>query len=521
MRVISAERVVTSDGIVGDAVLVDDGKILRVGAASDLLEPGCERLHHAGATIVPGLRDAHIHAVPYASLLRGCSLKSAMSIDDLVDRLASYAETVPQLSPVVATRFDDESLAEQRLPTRQDLDRAVPDRPAVIYRYCGHIAVANSMALSRSGIDAARDNPAGGVVDRDPNGEPTGVLRETAMGLIASSLARGGSLSADDLVEGLRRLAGLGLTSIGAMIGYGERPSERLDAELGLWAEVADRLPIKVHGIVIADTPEAITRARQVLSDTGPRLRWLGLKRFADGSLGGHTAAMHDPFADVDTTGTLRLSDVDTDLARHALSLGGIVAIHAIGDRAVDAVLDVYEQLIGEGFDASRMRVEHVSVISPAQRERFRRFRVTACVQPAFLASETDWVLGRVGPDREGWVYPFESMRELGIPLAGSSDSPVEPPHPLWGMAAAIDRAGIVLSEALSPADALGLFTAGAASAIGEASPLSVGSPADLTVLSVNPLESTADEIRSAEVFETIIDGDLVHVDRSLPTWVD
>lgn len=521
MRLITADRVATADGVVGDAVLVDRGAIVGVGQATELMSTDAERIHYEGATITPGLRDAHIHAVPYASLLNGCSLKAATSIQDLVDRLSSFAATLSSSEPVVATRFDDESLAERRLPTRHDLDLAVPDRPAVIYRYCGHIAVANTIALERSGIGASINDPEGGVIDRDGDGTPTGVLRETAMGMISGSLARGGGLPAGGLVDGLTRLAGLGITSIGAMIGYGERPSEQLDAELALWSAVADRLPIKVHGIVIADTPEAIDRARESLNRAGPRLRWLGLKRFADGSLGGHTAAMHEPFADVDTTGTLRLTELDEELARHALTRGGFVAIHAIGDRAVDEVLDLFERLIGEGFDARRMRVEHVSVISETQRDRLVRLGVTACVQPAFLASESAWVLGRVGSDREGWVYPFESMRRLGIPLAGSSDSPVEPPHPLWGMAAAIDRAGVVISEGMSQGEALRMFTAGGASALAEPPPLAIGSPADLTVLSVNPLESDADEIRTAMVLETIVDGDPVEVDRSLPTWVD
>jgi len=280
-RIVSADAVTTADGRQGNAVLIEAGRIVAVGDRRDL-DGGVLEDTFPGATIVPGLRDAHIHAVPYAALLKGCSLKSALNIADLKDRVARHAGTLPSSEPVVATRFDDESLTERRLPTREDLDDAVNDRAVVIYRYCGHIAVANSHALMESGIDATTPDPDGGSIDRDEHGAPTGVLRETAAGLVSPALARGGYVSEDELTDALTGLAGLGITSIGAMIGYGEAPSEKLEAEVELWRNVAARLPIKVHGIVIADTPERLEFAAKTLTDAGPRLRWLGVKRFAE-----------------------------------------------------------------------------------------------------------------------------------------------------------------------------------------------------------------------------------------------
>lgn len=521
-RLITGLGVVTAAGRVGDAVLVDGDTVAAVGVRSDLLGPDVEEVGYEGGYILPGLRDAHIHAVPYAALLAGCSLKSAISMDDLVRRLSAHADTLAPNAPVVATRMDDESLAERRLPTRDDLDRAVPDRPAVIYRYCGHVAVANSVALERSGIDATTADPDGGTLDRTSDGTPTGVLRETAAGLIAPSLARGGKLEPTVLLDGLERLAGLGITSIGAMMGYGELPHEQLAAELDLWVEVADRLPITVHGIVITDDPVVLADAKHRLDGAGsPRLSWLGVKRFSDGSLGGHTAAMHTPFADVDTTGTLRLTESDAAIARTAVELGGMVAIHAIGDRAVDGVLDVFDDLVAAGADPAGLRMEHVSVISPEQIDRFARSGVIASVQPAFLASESGWVRDRVGPERAGWLYPFRSMVDAGIPICGSSDSPVEPPHPLWGLAAAIDRAGMADGEGLTPLEALALFTDGAAAALREPTPLRPGSPADLVVLDIDPSAATGDDLRTASVVDTWVAGSIVDVDRSAPAWVD
>ncbi|HSJ70647.1 MAG TPA: amidohydrolase [Acidimicrobiia bacterium] len=520
-KLFSAEAVITSRGRVGNAILTESGTVVAIGERDDLVEPTIVEERYPGGFIIPGLRDAHLHAVPYATLLGGCSLKSASSIDDLVARLSAYASSRPTTEPIVATRLDDEGLAERRLPTREDLDRAVPDRPAVIYRYCGHVAVANSAALDASAISSATPDPPGGSLDRDEGGRPTGVLRETAAGLIASALSRGSRLHPDELIHGLERLAAVGLTSIGTMIGYGEAPSHKLEDEIDLWCEVGRRLPIRVYGIVITDDPDQLSRAAARLSGAGPRMRWIGVKRFADGSLGGHTAAMRAPFADVDTIGTYRLNDADAAICGESIRMGGMVAVHAIGDRAVSGVLDLFDGLIADGATPDRLRMEHASVIDPDQIRRFAGLGATACVQPAFLASESEWVAQRVGPDREPWLYPFRTMRDSGIPLAGSSDCPVEPPHPLWGMAAAIDRHGISPGERLTPLEALDLFTDGAAYALGEQAPLSIGAPADMVVIGVDVTTATPDEIRSAAVLSTYVDADAVTFDAHLPTWVD
>jgi hypothetical protein len=441
---------------------------------------------------------------------------------DLQSRIKEFAATLDEGQPVVATRLDDESLQERRLPTRRDLDAAVVDRPVVIYRYCGHVAVANTVALAASNITADTPDPEGGSIDREADGIPTGVLRETAAGLVAPALARGGALLSEEaLLSALRGLAGIGITSIGAMIGYGERPFEQLEAELRLWRRVADRLPIRVHGFAITDTRSRLADAARLFDDCGDRLRWIGVKRFADGSLGGHTAAMSSQFSDAPTLGTLRLSDADTTVAQGSIDLGGMVAIHAIGDRAVEGVLDVFDGLMAEGADPNDLRMEHVSIISPDQIERFASLGVTAVVQPAFLASEYEWLADRVGAQRVSWVYPFRSLLNAGIPIAGSSDCPVEPPQPLWGMAAAMDRYGIVPEQRLTGTEALAMFTSGAAKALREPEPLSIGSPADIVVIDADPTTATSQQIRGAQVLETFVGGIAVEVDRTLSVWRD
>jgi hypothetical protein len=230
---------------------------------------------------------------------------------------------------------------------------------------------------------------------------------------------------------------------------------------------------------------------------------------------------MHAPFADDPSMGILRLSEVDTNLARRSIELGGMVAIHAIGDRAVDGVLDVFEELIAEGADPRDLRMEHVSVISPTQIRRFAELGVTAVVQPAFLASESEWVARRVGGDRVPWLYPFRSLLSFDAPVAGSSDCPVEPPQALWGMAAAMDRYGIAPDERLTGTEVLAMFTSGAARALREPEPLAIGSPADIAVIDAEPATASASQIRDAQVLDTYVDGVSVNVDRGLSVWPD
>ncbi len=403
-----------------------------------------------------------------------------------------------------------------------DLDRAVADRAVLLHRYCGHIAVANTAALSAAGVTADTVDPPGGVIDRDMTGTPTGILRETAVDLVAKRLGRSRRIEVAEITAAMAGLAGLGITSIGAMTGLGDHPWGSSGNEAETLVRAASELPIRVHSYVIADDPSALLTAAEEIRHAGQRLRWAGVKRFGDGSLGGHTAAMHEPFADAPgERGTLRLAALDEKLARTSLEAGGSVAIHAIGDLACGAVIDLYEQLITEGTEPKRLRLEHASVLTRKDVARLGRLGIIASVQPAFMASETTWLEKRLGPDRLRRTYPLASLEAAGVPLAGGSDCPVEPPDPWAGIALARDRAGIFPPEGLSAESALRLFTSGAAFALGEPEPLAVGSPADFVVVDRDPVTSTPDEIRATRVIDTWVGGETVAVDRSVRVWTE
>ena len=403
--------------------------------------------------------DHHLHPFGYAALVNGLELMDAPDLDTVMHLVSRHGEKVE--GAIVGQRLNDEGVAERRLPTAADIDDVVSDRPVLLYRYCGHIAVANSAALDVAGIDLNTADPEGGSFDRDAEGRPNGILRETAVHEVSKSLEPQTAPPTDlEIVAALANLRRMGIGSVTGMI----------SASNGMWCSIHDEvatlirlgpdLPVDIDVMVIADTPRDLIAVKGRIDQADGPIRFAGYKDFIDGSLGGHTAAMYEPFADrPDTRGTERyLHDHMVEMGRTSVDLGGSVAIHAIGDRANDLVLDVHEELIGDGADPTALRVEHASILTEATIDRMARLGVTVSIQPAFLASEASWLEKRLGADRMSRAYPFRTLLDAGVPLLGGSDSPVEHPNPEIGINAAVDRHGVNAGESLTREQAEALF---------------------------------------------------------------
>jgi len=404
--------------------------------------------------------DHHFHPFGYVGMVLGLELMDSPDLGLLLARVADHACKVE--GAIIGTRVNDESLAERRLPTAAEIDDVISDRPVLLYRYCGHIAIANSAALALAGVDADTADPDGGSIDRDAGGRPTGVLRETAIGLVSSVV---GPLVCppddDQIIAALATLPAMGIGSVTGIVSFGSGIWGGAVSELDELIRLSPRLPVDMSVLVITDHPAELTEAKERLSRAEGRVGFHGWKDFSDGSLGGHTAAMYEPFNDrPETRGTVRLDHRQAlEMALTSISLGGVAAIHAIGDRANDLVLDVMVDVIGEGVRPELLRVEHASVLTDRTIQRFADLGVTASVQPAFLASEETWLEKRLGPQRMSRAYPFRSLLEAGVPLLGGSDSPVEHPNPETGINAAVTRHGINPDQALSREQAESLFT--------------------------------------------------------------
>ena len=481
-----------------------------VGTVEDLRRPDLPEDTFGGGYLIPGLRDSHLHPVGYATALNRLVVKGATDFDDLIRMVGDAASQLPPGDTLVGIRLDDEHLAERRLPTRHELDTAAADRPVILYRYCGHVAVANTAALAEAAVTPGTADPFGGAFDRDEDGTPNGILRENAVSVVGDMCGdRASGMTPDTIAAASRYMATMGLTSVGAMVTPGHGLWADSSSELDLMLAAAPELAITMNTMVMTTDVTELEDAKERIDRGGRRMRFLGVKVITDGSLGGRTAAMDDGYSDLPgERGILRVSRDETlAVSRRSIELGGVVAIHAIGDAANAFTLDIFQTLRDEGAPEDALRIEHASVLREADIARIGELAVTASVQPAFLASEQSWLASRVGHRLET-TYAFASMIAAGARLAGGSDCPVEPPHPLWGMAAARSRGDITPAETISGVQVLEAFTAGAAYSMREPEPLAIGSPADVVVLDHDPTTAEPDVVRNGTVLATFVEGE-------------
>jgi predicted amidohydrolase YtcJ len=504
---------------VAEAVGIRDGRIACVGSNDDVLHaagPGTRRIDLAGRTLIPGFNDAHAHIWKVGQLLTGMlDLRRVTSLAEMLQCVQSFGVRLPADAWLQGRGYNEAALAEQRSPTRTDLDRAEPHRPVVLTRTCGHIAAVNSAALARAGIGAGTDAPVGGVIERDARGEPTGLLHETAIGLVkrvmpAPTFDEQGAM----IVAGLSHQLSLGITS---SADCGVTP-EMVDVYRAL--DVRRALPSRVNVMPLRrvdGVAAPVPLAARFVSD---RLRIDTVKFLADGGLSGATAALSVPYRHAATTGVLRFDERELgELCAESHAAGWRIATHAIGDVAIDQVLDTYERL---GPHPRRLahRIEHFGLPDAGQLARAARLGVMAVPQTIFIHS-----LGRnfrrYLPDAFlPRTYPVRAMIDAGIRVALSSDAPVvENDNPLVGMMAAITRRDndgepVAADQAITAAEALYGYTMGGAYASGDEAnrgSIEAGKWADLTVLSGNPLTTRPEALPEIRAEITLVGGHSAH----------
>ncbi|MPZ54422.1 MAG: amidohydrolase family protein [Acidimicrobiia bacterium] len=471
--VLSAESVWGGDGIIGDTLHIRDGLIEAVTTG------GGDADEHYQGVIVPRFIDSHFHPFDYIASRTGLSLGTADDMSEVLQRLAEADADLPEGVALVADGFDDSVIG--RMPTATELDTVTMDRPIVVHRICGHVASANTPALQIAGVVDDRPDPEAGSFRRDGMGRLTGVFDETAVGMVTAAIGPLTPIPDEETgISILGELTSLGIFRIGAMVAMSDTETDQTDP-LHTLRRVGDRLPLALDVIVITDDPADLSRASSLLDGT-ERSRFWGWKGFADGSLGGRTAALAEPYWDApDARGTTRLDgDHALDMTRTSLGLGGVSAIHAIGDAALANVLDVFARAIDEGADPRRLRVEHVSVASPSLIKRIAELGVVASVQPSFPVSDSVWLEDRLGPERMSRAYPFTALSASGVPLIFSSDAPVETPD----VVAALSHA---VSSGLTPEQALAGYTTTPRDLLGLGEPFALGSPADFVLLDGPP----------------------------------
>ena len=513
-----------------DALVVVEGRVAAVGSAREILPlaraEGLRELDLQGAVAVPGLMDGHGHVLNLGRMLDSIDLVGTRSYEEVVERVAARAATLPAGTWLLGRGWDQTRWENAVFPHHAALSAALPDHPVLITRVDGHAALANERALELAGLIGGQEvpSPEGGQIVRDDSGNPTGVLIDTAIGLVRDRLpAETHDTKRALILAAQERLLGCGLVAVHDM---GLSPSD-VDALEELEREGA--LELRVIGYLWGNdgiAPEVAARfPRAGDEDPARHLRVIGAKLMMDGALGSRGAALFDEYSDdPGNAGLLRMSAAEFRARLDsAVDAGLQPATHAIGDRANRIVLDAYARRAEEdsGFRALRPRVEHAQVVAPEDWRRFEALDVVPSMQPTHATSDMRWAEARLGPERVKGAYAWRRLLARPSQHAFGSDFPVERPDPLEGLYAARTRrdqagqptGGWQPGQCLDARQALAAFTSGVARAAREEDQrgrLVPGCFADLTVLDRDPIAAQPEELLSTRVLMTIIDGVVV-----------
>jgi hypothetical protein len=495
------------------ALLLVQGRIAFVGSEKEARRraaPDTRVVRLGGAVVIPGLADAHGHLQGLGRARESIDLRS-LPVAMIAARVKERASSVPEGSWIEGRGWDQNLWPEAAFPGREELDAAAPKHPVLLERVDGHAVWANAAALRAAGIDPekpAPPDPDGGRILRDAAGRPTGVFIDNAAGVLeraipapdAATLARRFLAAAQECVRN-------GLTSVGDASGYG--PGEI--AALSTLAR-AGELPVRVYATVGA-TPEGLALLDRGAITEG-RLPVRAVKLFADGALGSRGAALLAPYADEPATSGLVATSEERirEVVARCFRAGWQPWIHAIGDRGNRMALDAFEGALAvERPKDARPRIEHAQVVSRQDVPRFARLGVIASVQPTHATSDMGWAVKRLGPERIEGAYAYATLLRSGARMAGGSDFPIESCDPRLGLYAATARQET--SERLSVAEALALFTEGAAYAQfaeGRRGRIAEGFDADITVLDRDLLDGQRAAIPKLEVLMTVVGGEVV-----------
>lgn len=500
-----------------EAIAVVGSRVVAVGAREDVqkrIGEDTRVVDASGGLVTPGWFDSHIHLFQGGLNLSSVQLRDAGSREAFVERLRAFAATRRPGEWITGGNWDH-TLWGGQLPTRDWIDDATPNNPVWIRRLDGHMALANSLALQAAGVDAATPTPEGGSIERDEDGRPTGILRDNAMDLVdrvrptvpTSRLLEALDVASDYLLRS-------GVTSVCHMGSMEHLRVLRTARDSG-------RLRVRVHASSPLDQWRLLERE---IERHGRGDQWLtigGLKGYVDGSLGSHTAAMLEPYADKPgDTGLLINPPQDLEHSTQAADAAGLhVMVHAIGDRANRIMLDIYQRVAQRnGPRDRRFRIEHAQHIHPRDMERFARLGVIASMQPYHIIDDGRWAEQRVGAERLKTSYAYRSLLDSGAGLALGSDWPVSPATPLEGIQAAVTRRtldgqnpnGWVPSQKVTVTEALRAYTSDAAYAVfaeNDKGVLAPGKLADMVLVDRDLFAVDPTTIADAEVRMTIVNG--------------
>lgn len=508
-----------------EAVAILGNRILAVGATADLRSlagPKTRVINADGKSVLPGFNDAHVHWLSGGFSITNVDLRDASSPAEFARRIGEFAKKLPKGRWILGGDWDHEKFPGAQLPTKEIIDAVTPDHPVFVSRLDGHMSLANSLALKLANVTKDTKEVDGGLIVRDAKGEPTGILKDAAMAYVEKVIP---PRSWDEKLAAARaateHAASLGVTSVQDM---------SADDDVGLYQYQLERGELKTR-IYCARS----IVSWEVLGKTGIRaplgndwIRFGGLKGFADGSLGSTTAYFFEPYNDAPDTRGLLFDQMFPEgiMLQRVLAAdkaGLHVMIHAIGDAANKAILDIYQQVAAQnGPRDRRFRIEHAQHLRPSEIRQFATLKVIASMQPYHCADDGRWCDKRIGPERAKGTYAFRSLSDAGASLAFGTDWTVAPLNPMESLKAAVTRQtldgkhpeGWVPEQKITLEEAIHAYTMGSAYAEFQEhlkGSLTPGKLADVVVLDRDLFAINAADLDKVKVTLTVVDGRVVY----------
>jgi len=513
-----------------EAIAVKGDRIEEVGEAADVLKlkgPDTQVVDLGGKFVMPGFNDAHLHLAAAGFERLNVNLVGVKSLDEFRDRIRAKLDSLAPGDWLIGAGWDETLWPVKTPPTRWDIDEVTTDHPVFLTRVDGHAAVANTRALQLASITIASRDPRGGKIDRDSTGQPNRMLRDTAMAAVNNVLPTPTHDKRRQAMDAaLADLAKWGITSAQDNSSWEDfQVLEEIEKEGKLTARVSEWLAFD-------DSVEQLDAKRKEHPASDNMLQTGMLKGFMDGSLGSHSAALIDPYADDAKNNGLPRYEQDklNDMAKERVLAGYQVGFHAIGDKAVQMALEAFavaekaakEQKVkaANGGDDYRLRIEHAQVTTPMEILKFKDLKVVASMQPNHLLTDMNWAQARLGPRRAAHSYAWADFLKRGVPLAFGTDYPVEPVTPFRGLYAATTRKSLngkleyFPEQKISMDQAITTYTQGSAFAeFGEKDKgqLVPGKLADFVVLDRDITAVSSQKLLETQVLRTVVGGKTVY----------
>ncbi len=508
------------------AIAVRGDRIAAAGTNDEILKlkgPQTEVINLDGHFVVPGFNDAHLHLASAGFERLTVNLVGVKSLTEFRERIRARVETAAPGEWIVGGGWDETLWPVQALPSRWDIDEVTADHPAFLQRVDGHIAVANTRALQLASVTVASKDPAGGKIDRDETGTPTGILRESARAAVFAVIPKPTPDKRRQAIEAaLQDLARWGVTSAQDNSSWEDfQIYEELEREGKLTARITEWLPF--------DAPlEQLDLWRKSHSPSDNLLHTGMLKGFMDGSLGSRTAALLEPYSDDPRNSGLPQYEPAKlkEMTKERVEAGFQVGFHAIGDKGVQMALDAFAEAdkdarqrkikTANGDADYRLRIEHAQVTTRGQILRFKELKIIASMQPNHLLTDMNWALSRLGATRAAHSYAWAEFLKRGVTLAFGTDYPVEPVTPFRGLYAAVSRKSEDGKKEYFPEQKLNMEQAIAAYTTGSAfaefaerdkGTLAPGMLADFAVLDRDVTAVAPAKILETKVLRTVVGG--------------